>query len=49
MRDKEKNGKKKDFKKESEERQKRRKKDYKQKYDHPKYWLEESSSDLSLE
>lgn len=47
MRNKEKNEKKKDFKKENEDRIKRRKKDPKQKYDHPKYWLEDNSSDLS--
>ena len=47
MRNKEKFEKKKTYRDESEIKPKRRKKDYKQKYDHLNYWLEESSSDLS--
>ena len=45
MRNKEKYEKKKEYRNETELKPKRRKKTYKQKYNHPKYWLEESTSD----
>ncbi len=46
MRNKEKYEKKKEYQNEFEIKPKRRKKDYKQKYNHTKFWLEELNSDL---
>ena len=48
MRNNDKFDKKKDYRDESETKPKGRKKDYKQKYNHINYWLEEDAPDLNL-
>jgi len=48
MRNHEKYERKKDYQNESETKPKGRKKDYKQKYNHINYWLEEEAPDFNL-